>query len=369
MSDYTQVNDYSAKDALSSGDPSKKILGADIDAELAAISTAIATKANDSATVHNTGTESIAGDKTFSGNVTNSGTVTMSGKSLWFAEGADVASAATADIWTTDGNTLHVTGTTGISSFGTAPQAGAWKLLIFDGAVTLTHGANLNLPDAADYTTYAGQMVLVYADTTTQFDVFPIYPRAYGNPTGGDKGAGTLNAASGFYENGNKVGRGLTWLETLSPSASTGSTFATALTPGKRYRVTGSMKVSSTDILGVRFNGDSGTNYGSIQNATDQTPANTPLASAGSTQIIVSSGGAANDTIMFSFEFETESGDDTRVQVDANSTRINAARTAYNRFSGGGFYDGAAALSSVTVFNYNAAGTETGKLRLYVYEE
>lgn len=44
MSDYTQITDYSAKDALSSGDAEKIILGADIDAELAAISTAIATK-------------------------------------------------------------------------------------------------------------------------------------------------------------------------------------------------------------------------------------------------------------------------------------------------------------------------------------
>lgn len=44
MSDYTQVTDFSAKDSLSTGDPEKIILGADVDAELAAISTAIATK-------------------------------------------------------------------------------------------------------------------------------------------------------------------------------------------------------------------------------------------------------------------------------------------------------------------------------------
>ena len=44
MSDYTQVNDYSAKDGLTTGDPNKLIKGSDIDAELAAISVAIATK-------------------------------------------------------------------------------------------------------------------------------------------------------------------------------------------------------------------------------------------------------------------------------------------------------------------------------------
>lgn len=44
MSDYTQINDYSAKDALTTGDPDKLILGADIDNELAAIATAITSK-------------------------------------------------------------------------------------------------------------------------------------------------------------------------------------------------------------------------------------------------------------------------------------------------------------------------------------
>jgi hypothetical protein len=41
---YTQVNDYSAKDALSSGDSEKIILGADVDAELSGIATALNSK-------------------------------------------------------------------------------------------------------------------------------------------------------------------------------------------------------------------------------------------------------------------------------------------------------------------------------------
>jgi hypothetical protein len=44
MSDYAQITDFSAKDALVSGDPEKLILGSDVDDELAAISVAIATK-------------------------------------------------------------------------------------------------------------------------------------------------------------------------------------------------------------------------------------------------------------------------------------------------------------------------------------
>lgn len=44
MSDYTQITDFSAKDNLSSGDAEKIVLGADFDAEFAAIATAIASK-------------------------------------------------------------------------------------------------------------------------------------------------------------------------------------------------------------------------------------------------------------------------------------------------------------------------------------
>jgi hypothetical protein len=44
MSDYTPITDFSVKDGLTSGDPEKIIAGADLDAELAAIQTAILSK-------------------------------------------------------------------------------------------------------------------------------------------------------------------------------------------------------------------------------------------------------------------------------------------------------------------------------------
>lgn len=86
-------------------------------------------------------------------------------------EGSSVASATTCNIWTV-GQSKHITGTTTITSFGTANKAGEWRKLIFDDAVLLTHGADLNIQSAQNYTTQAGDLVLVYADTTTQFDVF-----------------------------------------------------------------------------------------------------------------------------------------------------------------------------------------------------
>ena len=107
---------------------------------------------------------------------------TMTG-SIAQAEGAAVASAGTINIWATDGDTIHITGATGpITDMGAAPQAGAWKKLIFDSTPTLTQGANLNLnAGGANIAIEAGDVALVYADTTTQLDVFVF--RKTGLPT------------------------------------------------------------------------------------------------------------------------------------------------------------------------------------------
>jgi hypothetical protein len=113
-------------------------------------------------------------------------------KSVETAKGAAVASAATTDIWSNaDGNLVHVTGTTTITSFGTAPQAGAQRVVVFDGALTLTNGANLILPGGANITTAAGDMAVVYAESATQFRMD--YARASGNAVAGGSGEVLVN--------------------------------------------------------------------------------------------------------------------------------------------------------------------------------
>ena len=47
MSNYTPISDFTAKDALATGNPSKVILGSEVDAEFDAIATAVATKLDD----------------------------------------------------------------------------------------------------------------------------------------------------------------------------------------------------------------------------------------------------------------------------------------------------------------------------------
>lgn len=79
MSDYTQTTDFSAKDALASGDSNKLLKGSEFDTEFDAISTAIATKQNSSNAVTTDGAETISGDKTFSGNNTVTGEMRIDG--------------------------------------------------------------------------------------------------------------------------------------------------------------------------------------------------------------------------------------------------------------------------------------------------
>jgi hypothetical protein len=88
-----------------------------------------------------------------------------------FYIGTDTPSAATTDIWVTDGNTVHVTGTGGITSFGTAASAGARRTVIVEDEVEITNSSNILLPGGLDYTTEAGDILEVYAETTTVFAV------------------------------------------------------------------------------------------------------------------------------------------------------------------------------------------------------
>lgn len=129
-----------------------------------------------------------------------------------FYEADSVTAAATTDIWGVSGNTIHVTGTTTITSFGTAPTTGAMQRVVFDGALLLTHSTNLNLPSEQDFTVEAGDVALVYADNTSQFDVFimrtsgePIYDVNYHritSPAGTDTYTGTFIPGDTAYRDG-----------------------------------------------------------------------------------------------------------------------------------------------------------------------
>jgi hypothetical protein len=75
--------------------------------------------------------------------------------------GTAIASASSPTI-PVDGEFFSVTGTTGITSF----VVGANRIftLEFAASLTLTHGANLELPSDANYVTVAGEMLTFYSD-------------------------------------------------------------------------------------------------------------------------------------------------------------------------------------------------------------
>ena len=81
----------------------------------------------------------------------------MTGAINW-AKATDIPSAALTDIASAAGNYVVVTGTTTITALGTA-QAGAFRLVKFSGALTLTYNAtSLVLPGAANIITTAGDV-------------------------------------------------------------------------------------------------------------------------------------------------------------------------------------------------------------------
>jgi hypothetical protein len=77
--------------------------------------------------------------------------------------------AATTNIWASLSNLINLTGTTSITAFDNAPQAGAIRVLYCAAACQFTNNASLSIQGNANYTASVGDIVTVYALTTTTF--------------------------------------------------------------------------------------------------------------------------------------------------------------------------------------------------------
>jgi hypothetical protein len=100
------------------------------------------------------------------------------------SKSADIASAATTALSTATASFLHVTGTTTITALGTV-QAGTRRIVVFDGALTLTHNAtSLILPTGANITTAAGDVAAFVSEGSGNWRCVS-YQRANGTPLGG----------------------------------------------------------------------------------------------------------------------------------------------------------------------------------------
>lgn len=86
--------------------------------------------------------------------------LSLTGGAFNTPQGNDVASASTLNLDTATGNLVDVTGTTTVTAI-TLSQ-GRWRWVRFTGALTLTNGASLVLPGAADIITVAGDYALFF---------------------------------------------------------------------------------------------------------------------------------------------------------------------------------------------------------------
>ena len=110
---------------------------------------------------------------------TMTGALGFTGAAVNEAEGDAIASATTVDLDAATGNFLHITGTTAITTVTLGQGRG--RTVVFDGALTLTNGANLILPTGANITTAAGD-VAVFRGEGTGVTRCVAYTRASGQP-------------------------------------------------------------------------------------------------------------------------------------------------------------------------------------------
>lgn len=79
-------------------------------------------------------------------------------------KGSDITSATTTDLGAVEGLMHDITGATPITGFGTV-RAGIWKIIKFEGALTLTHNAtSLILPGGVNITTADGDIAVVISE-------------------------------------------------------------------------------------------------------------------------------------------------------------------------------------------------------------
>lgn len=93
-------------------------------------------------------------------------------------KGADIASASTTDLGAIQGLLHDITGTTTITSFGTV-AAGIWKMVKYEGALTITHNAtSLILLGAENRTTADGDTQILISEGSGNWREVAYFPVA-----------------------------------------------------------------------------------------------------------------------------------------------------------------------------------------------
>lgn len=115
------------------------------------------------------------------------------------SKSTDIASATTTDLAAATPY-VHVTGTTTITGLGTI-QAGASRLVVFDGALLLTHNAtSLILPTGANITTAAGDAAIFRSEGAGNWRCVA-YQRKSGAALAGGAGSGDVVGPASSVDN------------------------------------------------------------------------------------------------------------------------------------------------------------------------
>jgi hypothetical protein len=252
-----------------------------------------------------------------------------------------IASATTTNVWSIGGASVHVTGANAITSLGSAPSVGATKLVIFDGALTLTHGVNLVIPGGVNLTTAAGDVMLVYAETISEIRVMS-YTRANGKPI----------ADKGWF-----------WVSTSTPSAVSSLTLS-SLVDGTRYRLTFKLVLTQNEPLRLRFNANASNVYAWGSEVTNDSADIAGATSGGAVSYVDVTGGQAtnaSDTVEGVASFVSVSGS-TRSSLVHFSTVRAASAAAFYGSVGHGVADLNEVINSVNLSV--TSGTMTGQVIL-----
>lgn len=153
--------------------------------------------------------------------------------------------------------------------------------------------------------------------------------------------------------------------ETQSISNETTWTFSTTLTVGNFYKIAGGFRqTTAASNVYIVFNGvDTGTGYKTAGHRFNDGAAGVYFGSGGGQRGFCTSGLQIQpgEAAVFEFSFRTDPGDDTRVHwtciLSGNGPDGGANLT---RYSAGGSFDGAAAITSVRIENIDG-GTSSGK--------
>lgn len=281
--------------------------------------------------------------------ITNNIYIPSEGVIAW----ADVASAATVDLGAQASRSLRITGTTTITSFGTAAN-GVRRYLRFAAALTLTHNAtSLILPGGATITTAAG-------DTATAISL----------------GSGNWLVADFMPANGWKGAPVVLATATASTSATLDITTNLDSTYDRyELELIDLIPVSGANTLLLRIGTGAGptwqagaTAYArhlrvfSISGAAESVGADTSIYLTNVSQVGTIAGGGVSGTIRFYTPSATKfPGFEINTVFVLDASNSGAA-------VGGGFYRAATAITGIRIF-FVSGNISSGSIRLLGYRK